>query len=169
MIDINDVITAVGGRLESWRPQFDAAISAIVPDMNLGAILPFVTGNISLPEMPVLMIGAEDEESKWIGMPLVAQETFRLSIWGMAHHEQPELAQRLIRALASQVKAALNHQDRLSWPLGGDREMYFDNIMPVARISYGVGSSIGSSLVPTFNATFASNACIEPSIGSYIP
>lgn len=165
---IDDVVQAVTGILQAHEPQINAALSAVEPTINIAAIYPFVTNNVAFGELPILMVSAERESVEWIGLPMIAQEQFELGIWGLVHHEEPRIAQSLLRALAGAVKAALNHKDRLCWEVG-DGIMYFDNILPLGSINYGVGASVSSTLVPAFNASFKSNASIEPATESHMP
>lgn len=169
MIGIDDVVNAVVGILESWRPQFDAALGDVAP-IRIAGIYPFATNNVPIGELPLIMVAAEKESVEWVALPDIAEETFTLSIWGLAHHEEPEIGQRLLRTMGAQLKACLNHRDRLFWPVGNDGGvMYFNNRLPLGTINYGVGASLASSLVPALNAQFISNASIEPTIGSYLP
>jgi len=157
--DIRDVARAMKLILESHRPQMTMALNRAGMSSTMGTILEYWTDAIDSGMYPLLMIQHESDDTAWIALPDIAEETYNLTVWGFILHEDPRIRSDAVGMLAGVVKDAFN-RNHYPIDLGNGTEMYFNDVCPIKHVEYGV-SQLNSTIAHGFVATFTSNALIQ--------
>lgn len=151
---VRDVVGAVHEILVSSRGHLDARLNAVLEGEQVGHILNYFTQNIDVGMYHLLMIEQTDETANWIANPDIADMQVSLVIWGLVRHDRDELFDPLVGELAAGVKDALNRRHH---PIAvGPWWIYFNEVMPIGRISYGA-APFGSAIVRGFMAEYRSS------------
>ena len=151
-----DVRRAVRNILDAHRPEIEGRLQLVVPDLKMGMILEYYTGNVDAGMYPLIMLEQTRESTEWVAMPVVANHHFELDIWGLVHYDRPELMDDLVAELAGAVRDVLNQRHE---PIQvGPFEIYFNEQTPVTSVEYGA-QQFGSAIVRGFNASWGSDVC----------
>ncbi len=154
MLSTRDVRNAVAGILEANRAEIDERLQRVVADLETQSILPYFTANLDVGMFPLLMIEQVRDKGEWVGMPSISNNRFELVLWGLIHHNDPQVQDDLAAELAAGVKQVLN---RRHLPIGvGEFEIYFNDTMPIPMVEYGA-AQLGNQVVAGFRGEYRSD------------
>lgn len=154
MPDIRDVVDAVVAILETNQAAILAVCKAAGANRPL-TIINYFSANIDIDQYNLIMVAMDSEGDEWMSMPVTDESAYNLTIWGLVHHDVPQEREVIIGRFAGAVKLALNHRHEPT-TLADGSQMYFNDIMPIRQILYGI-NSFGDGFVSAFAAYFRAN------------
>lgn len=157
--NVHSVIALMVSHLEECRSEFDAAIKAVDPNLQMGAILNHFTFNVDVAMFPVLMVQESQVAVDWIGLQNIAEAEYTLTIWGAVHYDVPEGQQEMLRNLAHATLEALNGRHYASSVNTDDGYYVYFNTgkPPCQRLVFGETPLTASRVVSCFAATWMGN------------
>lgn len=152
--NIRTVAKAVCAVLETCRGQLTDALTQSGIGLEMGTILPFYTDNVDIGMYPLVMVDQQEESVQWAGMPVIADETYSMKIWGMIHYDDPAIRAEAIGALGGALKNIWNRH-HITTEIQ-DVSIYFNESLPIKQIQYG-SAIMKNGVVSAFLADFSAN------------
>lgn len=119
---------------------------------TLEAVLDYYTDNLSYQDMPSLILSNAGKRASWKYLPMGAEETHQINLWGFVSHTDQIMRARWIRALADTTMNLINRQP-VPLRAPGTNAVYYWTDMPLARIDFVDGKTVDSQPVQLFQGT----------------
>lgn len=160
MLTMDEVVSALMGRLEAAKPQIDAEL--VAGGYGLGGVhlFDYFEPNLDVDVLPALMIEEQDHGSAWEALPAITRETFDLRLWMVVHHDDRRVRARACRKTFGAVLRALNDAERPH--LANGYELYCQGDPPIRRCQFG-GFQLESAVASAWMAEYRCHALVQRS------